>query len=460
MLRRGTLLCCVAVLWNLLPVRAQHVDTEEMEMWFALSLDGTSNFDNADVDVVVPIAPSRPLWLSQIDSTRREVWEAWCRANAAFDEEKLIPLDTLREDGVGVWHLPEGLEPNALMNYRFGRKGTSDDSPKPLFIYLHGSGPREAEWAVGLQFAKMWQDAPSIYFLPQIPNTGEWYRWWQKSKQWAWEKLFRQVFLLDEVDARRVYLTGFSEGGYGSQRLASFYADYFAAVAPMAGGEPLRNAPPENLRNTPFYFRTGSLDGTFCRSRLTTEVGLYLDSLQRVDTRGYFHSVELVPGFGHNGWSTAGTTPWLSRYSRRTTPSRVAWEDYEMDGLRRRGFANIEVLKRPDEHARQRYDVKIEDNVVDLRISQVDYATEEADTSYGFPIEVKVRKTYKSVTGGRLRLYLDESLVDLSRPVTLRVNGMPREACVFRPDVQSMLQSVSCFYDPLRIFPVAVDMEY
>ena len=93
------------------------------------------------------------------------------------------------------------------------------------------------------------QDGPSIYFIPQIPNEGQLYRWWQRSKLHAWEKLLRLALLSDEVDPLRIYFFGISEGGYGSQRLASYYVDYLAGAGPMAGGEPLINAPVENCQH-------------------------------------------------------------------------------------------------------------------------------------------------------------------------------------------------------------------
>ena len=65
------------------------------------------------------------------------------------------------------------------------------------------------------------------------PNEGDYYRWWQVAKQFAWEKLIRQALVEGNVDANRLYVFGISEGGYGSQRLASFYADYWAAAGPM-----------------------------------------------------------------------------------------------------------------------------------------------------------------------------------------------------------------------------------
>ena len=184
-----------------------------------------------------------PIEGNNVANYQAMVWTAWCEANKGLQEEKLIAPDDLQQEKHSAWNLPTCLEPNATMPYYYGRKGASAENgattKAPLFLYLHGSGPKQTEWANGIKLGQRFQDAPSIYFIPQIPNEGEYYRWWQLAKQYAWEKLIRQALASGEVDANRLYVFGISEGGYGSQRLASFYADYWAAAGPMAGGEPL-----------------------------------------------------------------------------------------------------------------------------------------------------------------------------------------------------------------------------
>ena len=64
--------------------------------------------------------------------------------------------------------------------------------------------------------------------------------------------------LRGDADPDRVYLTGISEGGYGSFRLGLFMPDYFAAVGPLAAAiESLELA--ENLRNVAFRSMSGSV---------------------------------------------------------------------------------------------------------------------------------------------------------------------------------------------------------
>jgi len=202
-----------------------------------------------------------------IAQNQKMVWDAWCEANRELNEQKLAKPEDLRKGVKASWNLPEALEKNAVMPYYYGVKGNAAGK-LPLFLYLHGSGPKEQEWATGLILGNRFQDGPSRYFIPQIPNEGDYYRWWQVAKQFAWEKLIRQALVEDNVDANRLYVFGISEGGYGSQRLASFYADYWAAAGPMAGGEPLKNAPVENCANIGFSFLTGADDTGFYRNSL------------------------------------------------------------------------------------------------------------------------------------------------------------------------------------------------
>ena len=135
----------------------------------------------------------------------------------------LAPLDSA---AAFSWSIPSDLEPDATMDFVFGTKGEKPEVGYPLFIYLHGSGPRDREWDTGRRLAAHWEDAPSAYFIPRIPREGEYYRWWQKGKQWVWNRLLRRVLTMPDIDPDRIYVVGISEGGYGSQRLASFLADY------------------------------------------------------------------------------------------------------------------------------------------------------------------------------------------------------------------------------------------
>lgn len=396
---------------------------------------------------------------TEVDRYRTLVWKAWKEANARFDEERLIPLDSLSATATGSWHLPAHLEPNAVMPYYWGTKGnyTPGDS-LPMFLYIHGSGAKAREWSTGLRICRGFDDAPSVYFIPQIPNEGKYYRWWQQSKQFAWERLLRQAMLSGYVNPNRLYVFGISEGGYGSQRLASFYADYWAAAGPMAGGEPLKNAPAENCANIGFSLRTGDKDFGFYRDILSRYTKQAFDSLQTCHPTLYRHWIDLIPGMGHH-IDYKPTTPWLKQFVRNPYPRYVSWENFEMDGRYRRGFYNLAVAQRSnaDEHTRTYYEMNIADNHIALRVDEVAYEVIQKDPKWG--IEMKFARQYRPASHGKVVIYLCKELVDLDKPVSVTLNGQTVFSGRVRCNLKNLVNSCALFFDPDRLYPAAIEVE-
>jgi predicted esterase len=372
-------------------------------------------------------------------------------------EFRKLLTESLSRANITTWTLPDSLEPNARMNFYLGAKGEKPKDGYPVFIYLHGSGPRENEWATGLRLARMFQDGPSMYIVPQIPQEGEWYRWWQRSKQWAWEKILRILLSMPEVDKNRIYVFGISEGGYGSQRLASFYADYWAAAGPMAGGEPLVNAPVENIGNVPFSFLTGDKDYMFYRHLLTKTTGEKLDSMQRIYPNEYKHRVELIPDKGHSIDYTP-TTPWLAQHKRNAQPRHFIWENLEMDGLKRNAFYNLQVLKE-DNAFRTQYEFTANaDNSIDLKVDAVKYNTTWKDPRWG--IDMLFSKDLTPAQHGHLRVFLSDQIVDLSQKVTIRINGKQVFYGKVKASKKALKLSQKLWGDPMRDFQHAVEVEW
>ena len=365
--------------------------------------------------------------------------------------------DSLSKANVTTWTLPDSLEPNAKMNFYLGVKGDMPKEGYPVFLYLHGSGPRANEWATGLKLAKHFNDGPSMYIVPQIPQEGEWYRWWQRSKQWTWEKVLRIILSMPEVDKNRIYVFGISEGGYGSQRLASFYADYWAAAGPMAGGEPLVNAPVENIGNVPFSFLTGDKDYMFYRHLLTKTTGEKLDSMQHIHPNEYVHRVKLLEGYGHSIDYTP-TTPWLAQHKRNAQPRHFLWENFEMDGLKRNAFYNLQVLAEEDEF-RTKYEFTANaDNSIDIKVDAIKYNPTWKDPRWG--INMLFSKEFTPAQHGHLRIFLSDQLVDLKKKVTVRINGKE----VFNGKVKDSKKNQKLAHelwgDPMRNFKHAVEVKW
>ena len=392
----------------------------------------------------------------QLQKARTEVWDAWCQTLTQQDTLPRMSLASLETGAVCQWTLPAALEPHAIMNFRSGTKGAKPEAGWPVYLYLHGSGPRESEWSTGWQLAKAFDDAPSFYVIPQIPNEAQYYRWWQQSKQWAWQHLLYQLLATSDVDPARLYIFGISEGGYGSQRLASYYADYLAGAAPMAGGEPLRNAPTENLCQTAFSLVTGDKDAGFYRNQLTQRTAERLDSLAAGTPGEYTHRVMLEPGKGHH-ITYSVSTPWLKEHNRKAQPRHFRWENFEMDGVKRNAFYNLEVL-REETNDRYDYEMTLEGNTLHLEVNRVEYLITERDPHWG--IELNHTRRYHPARHGKVRIYVSEELVRLDQPLSVHVNGKLMGHFPIQLRRSILCQSCQLFGDPLRLFPAAIEVEW
>ena len=394
----------------------------------------------------------------KIEATRNAVWERWRSAVQATGEEQLTSPFAINEPrDTGYWRLPENLEENALMPYYFIKKGEQPQEGYPLFLYMHGSGDKQHEWEAGIRLCSSYDDAPSLHFIPQIPNGyGELYRWAIQSKQWAWEKLLRLAFVNKEIDANRIYFYGISEGGYGSQRLASFYADYLAGAGPMAGGEPLKNAPMENLANIAFSLRTGEKDYGFARNAMTYNAALTIDSLSKRHPGLYNHFIELVPNMGHS-INYEKTTPWLKQHSRNAHPTYFYWEDYDMYGRHRSGFYNLKVneTSRNNDEERTCYEMSIDGNTISLTVQNVTYTT----TQLIYNIPMFFSKSYTPATKGNVTIYLSDKLFDFTQPVKVIINGKVAFNSKVTPTIKAMVESCAEYFDPERVFPAGITVD-
>ncbi len=76
--------------------------------------------------------------------------------------------------------------------------------------------------------------------------------------------IFRGFILSGEVDANKIFLTGYSAGGDGIYHMAPMMADYLAGAAMMAGHP--NDSDLDNLRNIAFSIQVGGDDSAYDRN--------------------------------------------------------------------------------------------------------------------------------------------------------------------------------------------------
>ena len=205
------------------------------------------------------------------------------------------------------------------------------------------------------------------------------------------------------------------------------------------------------------------------RSRLVRKAADEWAALAEAHPGYYVHKIDLQPGKGH-GCDYTVTTPWLKGYTRRAVPKYLYWENYGMgdalgEKLRYRDcFYNLAVVEpsddRTDNMVRSCYEMTVgDDNVIDLRVRVATVETCEPVSEDGWTMELGVKKSYADAEKGRVKIYLDERLVDLSKPVRVRVNGVERYNGTVTPDLRNLVESCALYFDPLRLFPASVEVD-
>ena len=203
--------------------------------------------------------------------------------------------------------------------------GSRARAPKPIILFLHGSGERGSDGrlqtTVGLGPAVLRRaaDFPAIVVMPQAPADSV----------WSGPPARAAMVALDEAlaefggDAERVYLTGISMGGYGTWELALAHPTRFAALVPICGGlQPIAalpsiavravaNLPGDIYANAaarlaaiPVWIFHGSAD----RSVPVAESRAMAAALAKAGAKGQY--TEYL-GVGHNSWDAAYADPGL-----------------------------------------------------------------------------------------------------------------------------------------------------
>lgn len=141
--------------------------------------------------------------------------------------------------------------------------GYEQQAKWPLLLFLHGGGERGSDLGLlarhGIpRLLAEGQHFPFVVAAPQCPLE---HRWSDLLETLA--ALVDALVDGQRVDARRVYLTGMSQGGCGAWHLAMRCPHLFAALAPVCGYRPYVYGYREKalaLRDLPVWAFHGLLD--------------------------------------------------------------------------------------------------------------------------------------------------------------------------------------------------------
>ena len=201
--------------------------------------------------------------------------------------------------------------------------------------------------------------------------------------------LIRQFTLFGEVDPDRVFLIGYSHGGYGAFFIGPKIPDRFAAVHSSAAAPTDGTISAVNLRNTHFSFMVGEDDNAYGRRERCEKFDAEIQKLKG-DAKDDFPVVfELKKGFGHGNLPDRDELKEMLPLTRDSAPRHVTWEP--TDGL----ITDFFWLTVPKPEKGQSIDAVVRDNTVTVTTRGV----KECD------------------------LDLDGRLVDFDKPLRVVLNG-------------------------------------
>ncbi len=219
-----------------------------------------------------------------------------CSAQSQLIEDELQTVTT--ENLKYYLYYPEGYESDKEEGYG-------------LLLFLHGGGESGAELEEIKKNGppKLLVEGKQFPFLVLAPQNPYRRKWWNTK---AIIKLLDSVVETNNVDKKRIYLTGLSRGGSASWELATQYPKKFAAMAVVCGMAPLPYAHWIN-KKMPIWVFHGDRDEVISVEESDKMVA-------KLKEMNYDVRYTRYKDVGHNSWSKAYTTEelyeWLAEQKR------------------------------------------------------------------------------------------------------------------------------------------------
>ena len=304
-----------------------------------------------------------------------------------------------------------------------------------LVVCLHGAG------FTGEAYLERWQARLGEDYVLACP-TAPMGAWFTRGAEELVLATIRSVQRRYHIDPDRIFLTGMSNGGIGAWVIGMHDAPLFAGIAPMASGlDDVLMPFLANLRSTPIYIIHGAKDQVM-------PVELSRTITKELTRLGYpfvyrEHDREHPMAGGHY-------------FPREELPELVTW----FNAQRRNPLPTTVTVVRDASHFQPFGWVRIdatdpiasfsEDLVSkrDDRIRRREYARLDASIVAPNRIEVQADRVQ------RYSLFLNEQLIDSSKPLVVLTNGQVSFEGPVTPSLETLLRQARLRQDSRQLFPI------
>jgi hypothetical protein len=298
----------------------------------------------------------------------------------------------------------------------------------PLVIAMHGGGgaPQEvndSQWRV---MQKYYKDHPEVsgykYLALRAPNN-VWNGFYDNYVPPLVTNLIRQFTVFDDVDPDKVFLMGYSHGGYGAFFIGPKIPDRFAAVHVSAAAPTDGTISPLSLRNTRFTFMIGENDNAYGRRERCEKFDKEIQKLRTANKGEFPVEMEFRKGFGHGGLPDRDKLKEMLGHTRNPVPRHLTWEPTDTI------IKDFFWLHVPAPAKGQTIEAVVRDNTLTITAQNV--------------------KT--------LAVGLDSRLLDSSKPLRLRYNGQESQVNA-RPSLKTLCESLLQRGDPQRAYTIRLQL--
>jgi len=282
---------------------------QELDRYFSADLAGRVGWD----------FPARleKLLASNESAVRRVAWSAYCSA----------PDHAVRKANYAVRVVRSGQHASP---YTVKPVGARPANGWPIFIAMHGGGgaPKELNDSQWRHMQIYYKDHPELggylYLALRAPND-TWNGFYDDYVYPLIDQLILQFRVFGDIDPDKVFILGYSHGGYGAYAIGPKMPDRFAAIHASAAAATDGETTAKTLLHTPFTAMVGELDTQYDRYERNLKFRGEVEKLRGGRADIYPVTVTIVNGNGHTGLPDRDFIAEMYPAVRNPVPSELDW---------------------------------------------------------------------------------------------------------------------------------------
>ena len=340
-------------------------------------------------------------------AVRRAAWLAWQRSPIHAARKADFEAHRVRSE-------------NHESPYTVKEVGTKPAGGWPLFIAMHGGGgvPKQVNDSQWKHMQIYYKDHPELggylYVALRAPND-TWNGFYDTYVYPLIANLVQQFSLFGEVDPNKVFIMGYSHGGYGAYAIGPKIPDRFAAIHASAAAATEGETTPVTLRNTRFSAMVGEKDVQYGRYERNLKFRDAIDALRGDRKDIYPVTVQVIAGNGHTGLPDRDKIVDMYPSVRNPIPSELSW--LMTDEV----VADFFWLRCDKPTKGLRLDARLDKNQLTLNLPEKAAAVE---------------------------VFADSRTLNFTKPLTVSVNGKPASKISIRPHLKVLCETLQRRGDP------------